>query len=188
MKCIYTNNETLLWLGECWVQLLKNMKPDTLDTAGDMLAEWLIVELTLYRSGIYRTATARGEPANYSYLHHHSICRGITDYLQRSSQGTLEPSKIPVVRQCLRILSHSYPRTLPPLSWTFLQEFLQEPELCHYSLTIATKQALTSESARRIIEKYLNGFDPSTKNVSSILLLGYISSQSEKWLLSMCMY
>ncbi|XP_021931343.1 focadhesin isoform X2 [Zootermopsis nevadensis] len=150
--------------GECWVQLLKNTKPDTLNAAGDMLVGWLSVELTLYRIGMYRTAAARGEPANYSYLQHRSICRGITDYLQRSSQGTLDPSKIPVVRQCLRILSHNYPRTLPPLSWTFLQEFLQEPELCHYSLTIATKQALISESARRIIEKYLNGFDPSTKN------------------------
>jgi hypothetical protein len=154
------------------------MKPDTLDVAGDMLAEWLSVELMLYQSGIYRTATARGEPANHSYLHHRSICRGITDYLQRSSQGTLDPPKIPVVRQCLRILSHRFPKTLPPLNWTFLQEFFKEPELCHYSLTIATKQAVTSDSARKIIEKYLNGFDPSTKNVSSILCHEYISPQS----------
>jgi hypothetical protein len=178
----------LLYLGECWVQLLKNMNPPTLDAAGDMLAEWLSVELTLYRSGICRTATAQGEPANYSYLHHRSICRGITDYLQRLYQGTLEPSKIPVVRQCLRILSHSYPRTLPPLRWTFLEEFLREPELCHYSLTIAAREALTSESARRIIENYLNTFDPSTNNVSNIVLLGYISSENEKWFLSVCMY
>ncbi|XP_023716355.1 focadhesin isoform X3 [Cryptotermes secundus] len=150
--------------GECWIQMLQNLEPSALDAAGDMLAEWLSVELTFFRSGINRTAGARGEPPNYSCLHHHSICRAIIDYLQRSSQITPEPSKIPVARQCLRILSHNFPRTLPPLNWTFLQEFLQEPELRYYSLTIATVQASTSESARRVIEKYLNTFDPSTEN------------------------
>lgn len=154
--------------------MLQNLKSDTLDAAGDMLAEWLSVELTLYRSGINRTAGARGEPPNYSCLHHRSICRGIIDYLQRSSQGTPEPSKIPVTRQCLRILSHNFPRALPPLNWSFLQEFLQEPELHYYSLTITTVQASTSESARRVIEKYLNNFDPSTENVSTILFLRYM--------------
>lgn len=154
--------------------MLQNLKPDNLDAAGDMLAEWLSVELTLYRSGINQTATARGEPPNYSCLHYRSICRAIIDYLQRSSQGTLEPSKIPVARQCLRILSHSFPRNLPPLNWTFLQQFLPEPELHHYCLTIATVQASTSESARRVIEKYLNNFDPITENVSTILFLRYM--------------
>lgn len=154
--------------------MLQNLKPSALDAAGDMLAEWLSVELTFFRSGINQTAGARGEPPNYSCLHHRSICRGIIDYLQRSSQGTQEPSKIPVARQCLRILSHNFPRTLPPLNWTFLQEFLQEPELHHYSLTIAAAQASTSESARRVIEKYLNNFDPSTENVSTIVFLRYM--------------
>jgi hypothetical protein len=175
MKCFYTNKDILLWLGECWIQLLQNMKSETLDAAGDMLKEWLSVELTMYQSGIYRTATARGEPANYSYLHHRSICRGITDYLQRLSQGTLESSKVPVARQCLRILSHNFPRTLPPLSWTFLQEFHQEPELCLYSLTISAKQAQTSESARRVMEKYLTNFDIDIENVGNILIFRYIS-------------
>jgi hypothetical protein len=164
------------------------MNSETLDAAGDMLAEWLRVELTLYQSSIYRTATAQGEPANYSYLHHRSICRGITEYLRRVSQGTLEPSKIPVARQCLRILSHNFPRTLPPLNWTFLQQFLQEPDLCHYSLIIASKQASSSESGRRVIETYLNSFDPRPENVSGMLHITHISLQSENSLIAvLCM-
>lgn len=174
MKCFYTNEETRLYLGECWIQMLQNLNPSTLDAAGDMLAEWLSAELTLFRSGINRTAAAQGEPSSYSSLHHRSICRGIIGYLQRLSQRVLEPSEIPVARQCLRILSHNFPRTLPPLNWTFLQEFLQELELHHYSLTIATTQAATSESARRVVEKYLNNFDPRTENVSKISYLRYM--------------
>jgi hypothetical protein len=153
--------------------MLQNLNPSTLDAAGDMLAKWLSAELTLFRSGINRTASAQGEPPNYSFLHHRSICRGIIGYLQRLSQGVLEPSEIPVARQCIRILSHNFPKTLPPLNWTFLQQFLQDPELHHYSLTIATTQASTSESARRVIEKYLNNFDPSIENVSKIVYFRY---------------
>lgn len=173
----------LFCLGECWIQLLQNVNSETLDAAGDMLAEWLRVELTLYRSGIYKTAAAR-EPDNYSYLHHRSICRGITEYLRRLSQGTLEPSKIPVARQCLRILSYNFPKTLPPLNWTFLQQFLQEPDLCHYSLIIASKQASSSGSGRTVIETYLNSFDPSTENVSGIVFTRHISLQSENYLIA----
>jgi hypothetical protein len=180
VKCFYIGKGMLLCVGECWIQLLQNMNLETLDAAGDLLTEWLRVELTLYQSGIYRTATARGEPASYSYLHHRSICRGIAEYLQRLSQGTLEPSKIPVARQCLRILSHNFRKTLPPLNWTFLQQFLQEPDLCHYSLITASKQASSSESGRIVVETYLNSFDPSTENVRGILLIMHISLQSEK--------
>jgi hypothetical protein len=146
--------------------MLQNLMPGALDAAGDMLAEWLSAELTLFRSGINRTAAARGEPPNYSFLHHRSICRGIIGYLQKSSQGIPGPSEILVTRQCLRILSHNFPRNLPPLNWTFLQEFLQEPDLHHYTLTIATTQAPSSDSARGVIEKYLNSFVPNTENVS----------------------
>lgn len=183
VKYFYIGKGMLFCLGECWIQLLQNMNSETLDAAGDMLAEWLCVELTLYHSGTYKTAAARGEPDNYSYLHHRSICRGITEYLQRLSQGTLEPSKIPVARQCLRILSHNFPRILPPRNWTFLQQFLQQPDLCYYSLIIASKQASSSESGRRVIEMYLNSFDPSTENVSGILLTRHISLQSENYLI-----
>jgi len=182
VKYFHIGKGMLFCLGECWIQLLQNVNSETLDAAGDMLAEWLSVELTSYHSGTYRTAAARGEPDNYSYLHHRSICRGITEYLQRLSQGNLEPSKIPVARQCLRILSHNFPRILPPLNWTFLQQFLQEPDLCYYSLIIASKQASSSESGRRVIEMYLNSFDPSTENVSGILLTRHISLQSENYL------
>ena len=174
VKYFYIGKGMLFCLGECWIQLLQNMNSETLDAAGDMLAEWLSVELTSYHSSTYRTAAARGEPDNYSYLQHRSICRGITEYLQRLSQGTLEPSKIPVARQILRILSHNFPRILPPLNWTFLQQFLQQPDLCYYSLIIALKQASSSESGRRVIEMYLNSFDPSTENVSGILLTRHI--------------
>jgi hypothetical protein len=38
--------------------MLQNMNSDTLDAAGDVLAEWLSVELTLYWSGIDQTAAA----------------------------------------------------------------------------------------------------------------------------------
>jgi hypothetical protein len=184
VKYFYIGKGMLFCLGECWIQLLQNMNSETLDAAGDMLAEWLSVELTFYQRGIYTTVTARGEPDNYSYLHHRSICRGITEYLQRLSQGSLEPSKIPVTRQCLRILSHNFPRTLPPHNWTFLQQFLQEPDLCHYSLIIASKQASSSESGRRVMEMYLNSFDPSTENVSGNLLIRHVSLQSENYLIA----
>ena len=156
--------------GECWIQLLQNVNPEFLDAAGDMLSMWLRSELIMYQISIYRTATARGEPANYSYLPPHSICRGLSDHLRKLSDVTLEPRGLTVARQCLRILGKTYPKPLPSLTWTFLKELIREPELEYYCLTVAIKQAPTSPSARKIIEDYLNSFEPSVENVSNDLI------------------
>ncbi|KAJ9599853.1 hypothetical protein L9F63_009893, partial [Diploptera punctata] len=149
---------------ECWIQLLQNINPESLDAAGDALSAWLSNELTMYQIGIYRTATARGEPANYSYLHHRSICRGLVEHLKRISDSTLEPSKLLVARQCLRVLGQTYPKPLPPLTWTFLKEFFEQPELEHFCFIIGSKQAATSPSARKIMDNVLNDLEPTVEN------------------------
>ncbi|KAJ4448220.1 hypothetical protein ANN_10234, partial [Periplaneta americana] len=152
---------------ECWIQVLQGVPTEMLDAAGDTLGEWLSVELTLYLSSIYRTAAARGEPGSYSYLHHRSICRGLVEYLHRASQGTLEPPKVPVIRQCLRILGRTFPRPLPPHNWSFLQEFLQEATLTKHCLSILAKQASTSPSSRKIMENFLGTLQSSTENLET---------------------
>nr|CAD7266882.1 unnamed protein product [Timema shepardi] len=153
--------------GECWIQLLQNIKPEALDAAGDMLTCWIKVELTVYHSGMYQI-TGRGEPANYNHLHDRSICQAVTNYLCNQTQGISQD----VTRQCFRIISQSFTKPLPPLNWSFLQKFLDKSsEIRMHCLVVAARQAKISPSARRFMEGFLGSFNPSMDNKMDIVNL-----------------
>ncbi|XP_063226098.1 focadhesin isoform X2 [Bacillus rossius redtenbacheri] len=150
--------------GECWIQLLENVKEEALDVAGDTLASWLAAELSGYHGGLYQLS-GRGEPSSYGHLHHRSVCRAIVDHLRR------DPGSVPgsLARQCLRVVARTFVKPLPPLDWGFLQEFLRrEGEVRRLAQVLAAKQAKISPSARRLMENLLTSFQPAKENEEEI--------------------
>lgn len=70
------------FLGTCWITLLLQSKPHTLEYVGDFLIKYISHEISCYRSGIYEVVENRKEPQNYNYLPQHSIVCALGNYLK----------------------------------------------------------------------------------------------------------
>lgn len=57
--------------------MLQNINHDAMEDAGSLLIEWMRVEVSEYRSGVYIVPDGKTEPANYNYLPANSIVRAI---------------------------------------------------------------------------------------------------------------
>lgn len=142
--------------------------PEARKAAGDLLIRWLNVELNSYRGGIYQIPPS-GEPSNSHHLHHRSIYRALTDYLRCASKEPVEPERLSVLVECLRVLSYGYSKPLPPFNWSFMQDLLtQDVGLRKHCLALAAKQAMSSPSAKRLVENYISVFQPSVKSVRNL--------------------
>ncbi|XP_067002022.2 focadhesin [Anabrus simplex] len=148
--------------GECWMQLLQNIKPTALEAAGNMLINWINTELESFH-----LLSGRTEPASYSHLPPGAVSRAIVHYLIKP----FVPEQRLVVKECLRILCHKYSKLFPPLEWIFLQDFLQEPDFQEYCLTLLARQAQKSPSARKLLEDFVSGLEPSMKTKREVLVL-----------------
>ncbi|KAF4532933.1 hypothetical protein B566_EDAN015645 [Ephemera danica] len=126
--------------GECWPQLLAAVPSATL-----LLKILLSVEVSAMRGALHRH-TGKAEPS-LPPLARNSVCLGLISHLRRCAD---EPDTAMV--PCLEVLS-SLSKALPPCDWSFLQN-LAKYEQCHFlCLTLATRQAHCSSSARVVAEQ-----------------------------------
>lgn len=148
--------------------MLQNINHDALEAAGNMLIEWIKVEITNYRSGVYNVPDGKTEPNNYNYLQPKSVVRGIGNAVVHTAMGLAKiPLSNKILVECLRILGEKYSKALPPLNWCFLHDlFHKDDEVRRMCVNVACKQIMLSGSALRFVENYITTFEPSVEKVS----------------------
>lgn len=133
-----------------------------------MLQKWINSELFLLR-GVHYLPAGQEEPFSYRSLPPDYICNGIVTFLCNCTESELDISdkdKL-VITECLRILSYSYSKHLPPLNWSFISKFMHHgKDMRKYVLFIIAKQSATSPSARKLIENSIHKMQFNSESVS----------------------
>lgn len=144
--------------GDCFVQLICKLDSCYLDHVGDLLITYISTEINEFRSGTYIVPEKMSEPMNWKKLSKKSILKAIVHFVIQQAT-TSKPENLvdeSIVVCCLRILSHTYSRPLPPLNWCFLHELIHKsPEMKRHCVKIAAKQSVISGTAKRLIENFV---------------------------------
>ncbi|XP_029048678.2 focadhesin [Osmia bicornis bicornis] len=136
----------------CWIQMLQRVNKMALTSAGNLLVSLITEEVNGFRSGIY--VWPKGDPNNFKYLPEKSVIRGVGEYLRRCDKS--DSSNHRIIIECLRIFAYKYPKPLPNINWSFLNDIIDiSLETKKYVLSIACRHATTSLSAKSFIENYL---------------------------------
>jgi len=136
----------------CWIQMLKRVNRNILSAAGNLLITYIENELSEFRSRIY--TWPQGEPSNFKYLPERSVIRAVGEYLRRGDKSYPDNQRIMV--ECLRIFAYKYKKPLPNIKWDFLKETMEiSEEAKEYSLSIASRHAYMSSSAKELIAGFL---------------------------------
>lgn len=152
--------------GECWIELLRKVNENAIETAIELVTHLVDVEICQFRSGIYLLADGRAEPSDLVQLHARSPLRALVKHLKHHQK--LITNTI-LLRHCLRCVAQKYSRPLPPLNWFFLAEYINagdhvadysvRSEIKKLAMNIAANQIAHSGSAKNIIENYVQAFD-----------------------------
>lgn len=144
--------------GECFVQLLMKVHPDTRSSVSSLLIHYIENEISEFRSGHYIVKDGQPEPFNYHTLSKQSILKALIAFLihQAKTEKSTHLVEEKIVLEALKIISHKYLRILPPLNWTLLSEFMSKIEKSKTEcLKIAAKQSKISGTAKVLIENFL---------------------------------
>ena len=149
---------------ECWGQLVAtSLECEALVTS------LVRTEVTNLPRAVYSLSqamkNASAEPVNYSHLPEASVLRGLVAWLievaasrrdlpRHPSQLTDENKSLNV---CLRVLATDHGRPLPPLDWSLLEPLFSDPELRQGVISVLSRQAASSLTAKMIIERQLRG-------------------------------
>ncbi|XP_055379538.1 focadhesin [Condylostylus longicornis] len=157
--------------GECWIEVLQKIHPESKFDAADMLSQFIRDEINSFRSGIYHVPEGRSEPRTHKSLFTKSVLRAITNYLvqqARFGDNILDPSTITAA---LRAISKKFPKPIPPLDWSFLHIYLQMNfETRKYCILIIKNQIHISGTAKRLFENVLIEFEPNCFEEDLLLL------------------
>lgn len=161
--------------GECWVQLLQKIRPECGSAAADLVSYYISEEINAFRSGIYRLPEGRPEPKKIQGLYQKSALRAVVAYLiNQSRYGDHVMEKLSVT-SALRAISKKYSKPMPPLDWSFLQCFFHISfESRKYCILIAKNQVVISNSAKRLLENYVQSFEPNCFEEDLLLLLSIL--------------
>ncbi|CAG9799476.1 unnamed protein product [Chironomus riparius] len=159
--------------GECYVQLLSKINPHCLHSVGDLISHFIRQEISEYRSGHYLVKEGHAEPINYKTLPKQSIVKALTHFVIQQAM-TKKVDKLvdeTILIEALNILSQKYSRPLPPLNWTFLHELVHKGKAIRAKcMAVASKQAIISGTAKRLIENFLINIDESSHEDIEIAL------------------
>lgn len=148
--------------GECWVQVIQYVNHSAIDAASELVSYLIDKEIKNFRKGVYILPENHPEPANLSRLNQQSILRAIVKYLLSQVNKSVDENEVIVVA-CLRSISVKFSRSIPPLDWFFLLDFMNRSiEMKRLCLLIAANKLLESGSAKNVIENYLTSFDANT--------------------------
>ncbi|XP_043255223.1 focadhesin [Colletes gigas] len=138
--------------GSCWIAMLQKVNKAALSAAGELLISFITEEVSGFRTGIYHWP--QGDPQNFKYLPEKSVIRTIGEFLRRADKSSANNHRI--IIECLRIFAHRYPKPLPNINWSFLNDTVDiSPDAKKYVLFIGCHQASTSSSAKALVENYL---------------------------------
>ncbi|XP_037941942.1 focadhesin-like [Teleopsis dalmanni] len=161
--------------GECWVQVLQQMRPDCGGAVADLIAHFIYNEINEYRSGVYRLPEGKPEPRKLTQLTKHSPLREIINYLVHQAQLGDHITEPHVVTNALRAISKKFPKPIPPIDWSFLYSFFHISfDTRKYCILIATNQVLYSGTARRLLENFLLDFEPNCFEEDLLLLFSLL--------------
>ncbi|KAF9410618.1 hypothetical protein HW555_010348 [Spodoptera exigua] len=128
-------------------------------------------ELRAYRSGHY-ALDARLEPATLNHLQPTSLARGLVECFRKQAISPSYEFPDVVLLSMLRALTAEYPKPLPPFDLCFLPEvFHRGTDWRRGCVTLAARQAQVSQSARRILENYLQGVTAGTAEETDVILI-----------------
>jgi len=159
--------------GECFVQLLSKINPYCLQSAGDLISHFMRQEISEYRSGHYLVKEGQAEPINYKNLPKQSIVKAVTHFIiqQATTKKVEKLVDETFLIEALNILSQKYSRPLPPLNWTFLHELIHKGKAIRAKcMAVASKQAIISGTAKRLIENFLINIDENSHEDIEIAL------------------
>lgn len=174
--------------GECLsIELFRNINKNALDNAVEFVIHLIETEITQFRSGVYSQPENRPEPKELQHLHARSQLRAVIKFICEQAEHKSETS---VALMCLKCVAKMYSRPIPPLSWFFLIEYINNGirfdgsraddqfEMKKYALLIAANQIAHSGSAKTIVENYLQTFDANAKDLKEIQMALKISIKS----------
>ncbi|KAJ8716977.1 hypothetical protein PYW08_005376 [Mythimna loreyi] len=156
---------------EIWPEVFKFTNQSALLGVQRLCAKLIEKEVRGYRSGVYQH-DARQEPTSLSHLHVTSVARGLVECFRR--QATTPSYDFPdsVLLSILQTLTSEYPKPLPPFDMCFLPEVFHRGAAWRRGcVTLAARQAQVSQSARRILDNYLQGVSAGTVSDESDTLL-----------------
>ncbi|KAG8222839.1 hypothetical protein J437_LFUL007547 [Ladona fulva] len=152
----------------CWIQLIQKVEPEIVD-AVEKLLETLIKRELLAQRGL-RVPTNVGvgrEPESYIYLPEHSVLRALHDCLRKTSSTFLDGTDanlknlLSIAFSCLKIVGQSYPKSFPPVDWSFLNIYSDVgPEYQNPCLCLAIRQA-SSLSCKKYVEFKFSSVTPA---------------------------
>lgn len=123
------------------------------------------LEISGYLKFVYQVKGTR-EPIDYSFLPSNSIVRAVLAYIKSKIAKWKFDLQKEVYLECLRIISQTYTKPLPPLDWCFLQELYHEPAAKDYCISIAAHQVILSGTARRFVVNYIEAV---TENYTQVM-------------------
>lgn len=159
--------------GDCYVQLLSKINPYCLQSAGELISHFMKQEISEYRSGHYLVKEGQAEPINYKNLPKQSIVKAMTHFVTQQATTKKNEKLVDetILIEALNILSQKYSRPLPPLNWTFLHELVHKGKAIRAKcMAIASKQAVISGTAKRLIENFLINIDENSHEDIEIAL------------------
>ena len=179
--------------GECWAQLLEQV-----GDSESLLVSLVREEVTHLPRAIYSLSQAMqnagAEPVNYSHLPEQSVLRGVVTWCQERSAARRDLPPHPTQLQenktlvtLMRILSADHARPLPPLDWSFLEPLFSDADLRPGVISLISRQAVTSRTAKMIVERQLRGEQTrevvmSYMNNLKLLVSSVSQSSMQHWL------
>lgn len=142
--------------GECWLQLIENIRPDAIEAAANFVSYIIRKEIEAFRSGVYTLPEGHPEPNSLSRL---SATRSTLRAVVRSLIH--QPTRLNdrILEYNLRSLAAPFPKPIPPLNWFFLLDFMgRSVPIRMVCLLLAANQLLQSGSAKNLLENYLTEF------------------------------
>ncbi|CAB3219749.1 unnamed protein product [Arctia plantaginis] len=153
---------------EIWPEVFKYTNQAALPGVSRLCSRLVEREVRAHRSGVY--APQRAEPHGLAHLHHASLARGLLECFKKQATTPSHDFPEPVLLAILHTLTSEYPKPLPPLDLCFLPEaFHRGKEWRRGCVTLAARQAQVSQSARRILENYLQGIDGNAEETDILL-------------------
>ncbi|CAK1550243.1 unnamed protein product [Leptosia nina] len=158
---------------EVWPEVFKHTNQNALPAVENLVFTLIEREIGFFRSGVYMFDGR--EPQSLSNLPPHSVLRGITDCVRKQVTSPSYDIKEAVLLSMLSTLAKGYPRPLPPFDMSFLHDaFHRGPEWRTRSIELASRQALTSPSAKRLIENFLAGIASSNEESDVMLTFEFL--------------
>jgi hypothetical protein len=172
--------------GQCWVSLIAKMprnekKAIVTNAKLKLLKSLLQAEVNDLPNSVYhpaKTMRTESEPVSYNHLPDHSLLRAVISYLLDKKDLLLSSESeesIVHIKLILSLMGKDFGRSLPPLDWLALENFLTRSDLRAEFLRIISVQSATSRSAKIILERQMSGeLDIETRMVC-MQSLEYIS-------------